>query len=200
MKYSLINMRRIGQAIEYYEELGYEYIDTPWIVTLQNINKTLPKGKKAVELKDRSHPSKYLVGSAEQGFLQIYRDLEPNKRYVSSSPCFRQEDQYSDLHRFYFYKVELFIKEPTTSLSDVYSDALLFFKEYFDNDCLKIVKTSSNSCDIFYYNPEDDRMEQIELGTYSRLTYTDPNTNKTQRWICGTGLAEPRFSYALSQY
>ena len=159
----MINIRRIGQAIEYYEELGYEYIDTPWLVDHINITKTIPEGKTPLWVNniDDKLNNIFLVGSAEQGFLKIYDTLKPNHAYISSSPCFRHEDKYDSLHQKYFYKVEMFVKEPNISLANVYSDALLFFQEYFERDMLKVVKTSSNSCDIMFYDPEDDTLGPI---------------------------------------
>src|SRR5688572_15517497 len=100
----------IAEAERHYTNLnhGFEYIDVPWLVSRDAVSSTLPFDKHGFNLfypVDRS-----LVGSAEQGFIQLLIDnkkLEIDKLYTSTTSCFR-DDEEDELHQLYFVKNELF--------------------------------------------------------------------------------------------
>lgn len=124
----------------------------------------------------------YLVGSAEQGFLHIYDQLENSRPYMSITPCFR-DDKEDELHQRYFMKLELFMKGGSYSDCD-------FFKEkagaFFRSQGVETytLRTAENSYDL------EALGSGIELGSYYHREI--PN----YKWACGTGLAQPRFDIA----
>lgn len=169
---------RIGKAVEFYQSRGYVYMDTPWLVEQMEYWATKPAG-----VADLYMPAwdKYLVASAEQGFLSLLRSGACIENAVSVSPCFRDEPQ-SDprTHSPWFMKVELI--STTKAVDEVLHDAKDFMREYATVD---IVPTSAGDCDL--------EIGGIEVGSYGRRRYRE------FEWVYGTGLAEPRFSYACER-
>jgi thiol-disulfide isomerase/thioredoxin len=166
-----INYSRIARAIEFYQQEGYFYLEVPWTVDYVSITQTAPTNSKLFYLKN-----KYLVASAEQSFISLLNNLDPNMKYVACTPCFRDELVYDDFHQLYFMKIELFALKQIEHLAiakkffekelSVYSDCIEEKQEEFGTDLL---------------------VSGIEIGSYySRENYS-----------CGTGLAEPRFSQAI---
>jgi hypothetical protein len=175
-----INYLRIGQAQLLYKALGYRNIETPWIVTEEAVKTTLPK-----ECRPFTTVGGALVGSAEQGFIDLMLDgfLEPG-RYQSTTPCFRDEQPLTELTRQYFMKLELIHYMPTDQRADyerMLNQALGCFFEISECDTFE-ARDTSEGIDIF--------LNGIEIGSYGVRT-VDNHT-----WIYGTGLAEPRFSIA----
>jgi hypothetical protein len=122
--------------------------------------------------------------------------LKPG-RYICATPCFRDEPVIDELHREYFFKVELINTIgpfDEDGLLDVVNHAMELFK-LFGLDVGVItpenVPLTSNDCDIV------TRQEGIELGSYGireAVIY-----DKNIQWIYGTGVAEPRTSIALKK-
>jgi len=174
----------LGKAFLYYQQIGYKYIETPWSVNASAINVTLPKNACGYGL---WHPKKelsYLVGSAEQGFIEMMIDgkIKNGDKLCSITPCFR-DDKEDDIHFKYFMKLELIIiGEDNTQL--VLNDAAKFFN-LFTSEVISEVKTNDG---------KDLELNEIEIGSYGYRVYDKFS------WTYGTGLALPRFSQASKIY
>lgn len=165
-----VDYSRVAKAIKFYERLGYEYVDTPWVVSHHVKAVTFPGVSEACR-------KGYLVGSAEQGFIHLMVNglIKPGL-YVSAGPCFRFDDvTKSVFHHPYFFKVEL-CEIGTTDFSQVLADAHAFLggTQVQTNDGI------------------DLELNGLEIGSYGYRVYSG------HEWAYGTGLAEPRFSQALA--
>jgi elongation factor P--beta-lysine ligase len=100
-----IDYALLVKAKEYYANLGYEYIETPWIVDEMSAKSTCRHSSDIFILDDGQH----MVGSGEQSFIQLCRDrkLVPDKFYMTITPCFRRGENDST-HAEQFIKLELF--------------------------------------------------------------------------------------------
>jgi seryl-tRNA synthetase len=111
----------IYRALTWYNRHGYTYIEVPWVVPSSITRITYSEGTS----KWRTGYGD-LVGSAEQGFLSLLQQgrLKQGVKYVTCTPCFREESELSTLKHLYFMKVELF-RVPSTgdSFHDLVSDA-----------------------------------------------------------------------------
>lgn len=183
-----INWRAIAEAIDFYAEHKFEYVEVPWVVSHAAIYATLPKDKQPF----RTQKQSFLVGSAEQSFLQMMLEGKlPHGKFVTASPCFRDDDV-DQLHFKDFFKVELIHRisslAPThiASLTDIMmQSAVHFFSSRMSGkDSIQIVRTDIGS---------DICINGIEVGSYGYRTYYGYD------WIYGTGLAEPRLSQALAR-
>lgn len=171
----------ISQAINYYKNNGFKYIEVPWIVSEKALKVTLPSDKTGLITQFGS-----LVGSAEQSFIQLIMNNKLNEgKYIAASPCFRDviEDKW---HSKYFFKVELINYVKKNELNDTIKMimvALDFFKTLVDGSKLKVTPQKDGY---------DIELNNIEIGSYGIRKFED------KCWIYGTGLAEPRFSKALN--
>jgi len=188
-----INYRAFFEAQQLYFTYGYQVIDVPWIISDIVHKATVPFSSTDNRYHDNKLPDGHLVGSAEQGFLELIKQNRLNYGcYQSISPCFRSEDVYDELHCRYFLKLELinYINNKTTNKDSLkncqiglLNHAMIFFSSYFNKSNLKISQTDDeNTIDIIHIPT------QIELGSYG-IRKIDNDF-----YICGTGLAEPRFS------
>jgi hypothetical protein len=182
----MINYKNIVAATDYYEQLGYKYVDVPWFVSTKAISATLPSGRRLCQ----SHIGN-LVGSGEQSFIEMWLngDLKLGT-FQCATPCFRDEILTETNHN-YFFKVELINvlgldatqSDITIGLNKVINDSCQFFMKMLDNQ-IEVVET-----DIGW----DIYSKGVELGSYGYRMFQD------MRWIYGTGCAEPRLSYVLSK-
>lgn len=187
----MINYDILKYSSKYYNNKGYEIIETPWLID-----------KDAYFFTSSNHKhyyidflNKYLNASAEQGFLQMIDDenIIPGK-YQSLTPCFRDEIE-DELHKTYFMKNELieifpndFINESKLEkLNNMIDVCYYFFKEYFDEVIL--IETKEEKSIISF---DLQTIKNIELGSYGIRKY------KNTLYAYGTGCAEPRLSTALS--
>lgn len=183
----MINYQRVAKAIKKYQKMGYVYIDTPWLVSDEAVIATLPPNRQGFELGHPTLKPGKLVGSAEQGFIQLMLDdkLRPG-RYVSAGPCFRDENPVDRLHQYTFFKVELIsyagtIKKNTdTTARMMANDADEVLYNMYEPGAR--VVTTSEGWDI--------EVEGVEVGSYGMREY------KGHLWTYGTGLALPRTSQA----
>ena len=184
-KIDLISYTRIGLAQAYYKALGYLNIETPWLVSPQAITATLPPDARLVQSNFGC-----LVGSGEQGFIQLMLDkkLEPG-RYQTTTPCFRDEKEQTELTRPYFVKTELIWYMPSVEVRLAYetvlNNALNCFFEISDAEAFNAVQTNEGFDIVF---------NGIELGSYGVRKMED------HVWVFGTGLAEPRFSQVVQRH
>lgn len=173
--------KRIHEALRYYEDLGYKYIDLPWTASKEAILVTKPE-----DLEDSIQtPQGILVASAEQSFLDYYDMLTAGVLYYALTPCFRPLDNgRSEFHSPYFMKIELFCKEPSVGrFFQIIDHANAFFLKYIDSVNCKCIESKSYDLEV----------NEIEVGSYTEYE------KDFLHWIGGTGLAEPRFSRAINR-
>ena len=162
----------------------FRYIDTPYWVSQSAIEMTFPhevepeKNRFRVEGTDQ-----YLVASGEQGFAQLMLDgVLPEGKYQTIGPCFR-DDAVDRLHQKHFMKLELI--DTTlfpTALHDMVDGAVVVLRRC--GACDPIVKATDFGFDI--------EINGIEVGSYGI------REARGFKWVFGTGLAEPRFSLAIT--
>ena len=191
-----VNWTRISDAVTFYTTLGFEYVETPVYVDNDTAMITCPRDNAIVHTSHKRVQSnnrvidQSLVGSAEQGFLQLAKHGNlPNVNYVSAGPCFREEPVYDELHHSQFFKVELFVRcksneEAAFGVQEVISRAWRFMQEQTD-DPIKLVDEGHGW---------DLQLNGIEVGSYG-YRYHD----QIGWWIYGTGIAEPRFTQAMNK-
>lgn len=218
LKHIPINYGLLAKAQDFYASRGYEYIETPWIVDTNSSNFTYAgeHGKFILNNIDLNGMwSKHLVGSAEQGFIDILfnstQKLESEKKYMSISPCFRKGED-DETHCEQFMKLELFqfsnilavapwdledyIIENGTAYTEFLTDALECFKMLgLSEENLKQEKLFDTNIDIMF-----TKNMNLELGSYGyRVEHTRKMTGNLYRVLnYGTGLALPRFQLATS--
>ncbi|MEQ6333306.1 hypothetical protein [Sphingobium sp. MK2] len=177
-----IDYALLGEAVQFYKSLGYEYREVPWVVPMAAIDATLPADSPrfVVTVARNGIENVFdlpLVGSAEQGFITL--DLPPG-RYVGVTPCFRVEDQYDILRQSMFMKVELF---DNTGEDPDYEPMVVEAQRFFRVHGLKADPVQT---DIGH----DLMADGIEVGSYGVRSHDG------KVWAYGTGLALPRFSVA----
>lgn len=185
----MIDYEKIAAAVYHYETKGYKEIEVPWIISLDAMLITRPKGARLF-----STFAGELVASGEQSFLEIRNQLKPGK-YQCITPCFRDEQIKDGLHHQYFIKNELiWVLDRNAQLTSdtlekfniVMKDAHNFFKGYGD---ARLVEAPLDNAVANH----DIEINGIEVGSYGFRTYEDFS------WIYGTGVAEPRLTQALEQ-
>lgn len=165
-----MNWMLLADATEFYTRHGYQYIEVPWIVDDTIARQTFDGEGLMCQLGT-------LIGSAEQGFLAL--DM-PEGKYVSCSPCFRNEPVIDRLHQAAFMKVELYMNGSHTD--EILHDALDFSNMYLD----ATAQRTAEGWDIM--------AGDIEIGSYGERRVGD------RHWTYGTGLALPRFSLAMEEF
>lgn len=162
-----------------YEGLGYAYVDTPWVVGEQAVAATLPPARSGFTVGHPTLAIGCLVGSAEQGFLQMMLDgtLRPG-RYCSAGPCFRDEEVVDELHAYSFFKLELlsYGSPSPQEVTAMVQDASWVHASLFNACCT--VERTADGCDLTYGG--------VEVGSYGQRSVGQ------HAWAYGTGLALPR--------
>ncbi len=179
----MIDYKLLNDSILYYEDRGYQRIESPWTVSENVDNITKPSDRISFQLK---HNNKCLVASGEQSFLYLYlKNFLPKGQYQTITPCFRFE-AFDFLHTKYFMKNELIKTDVVTqaALVEIIEKCVAFYQPLFNRD-LDIVKT-----DIGF----DIEIDGKELGSYGirSCEFLD--------WIYATGCAEPRTSSLIKLY
>jgi seryl-tRNA synthetase len=180
-----INWARIGLAVQHYQSLGFEYIETPWIVDRKSSSITCPDTARAITT-DFEYTD--LVGSAEQGFIHLCRtqQMPEGVNFVSCGPCFRWERPFDELHQLHFMKVELFSRLEDESRGDETARELC-------NRANRFVRQFGIAPEIVETDEGYDlEVNGIEIGSYGYRTHEEIGT-----WAYGTGLAEPRLSIVM---
>lgn len=176
----MISYENISKALASYKALGYTYIDVPWIVDNDSIDSTKPSDRKSISIAENAH----LVGSAEQSFYHMIKnELLQHGKYVAATPCFRDENVIDELHKNYFFKVELINYTPDVpSSTDVFTitEHALFV---FNKLKRKVRFEREHTHEGF-----DINVNGVEIGSYGVRQINGHN------WVYGTGIAEPRFS------
>ncbi len=206
-----MSYQTLENATLYYELHGYVPIQAPWSVDESVSNITKPSNRDNFPIRD-----KVLVASGEQSFLQMIKDnnLEPYKRYQTTTPCFR-DDPEDDLHKSYFMKNELIYSEKFDQTDDqinrlhievdrmAQQHCLKFFSQYLPGK-VKVLPIAipehenGNGIDaplntyLFDLVVEDGE-QNLELGSYGIRQFHD------SIWAFGTGCAEPRLSTVINR-
>ena len=83
-----IDYNLLNKALKYFSKKGFNQIEVPWRVSREAINGTFDS-KDSFKSKD-----KFLIGSAEQGFLELHlQNKLTSNQLMSVSPCFRNEPE-----------------------------------------------------------------------------------------------------------
>lgn len=204
-----INYEYLGKAANIYQSLGYQRIEVPWWATSDIVNLTKPAGAKNYEILSND---KCLVASGEQSFLYLANKGQlPAGRYQTVTPCFRNES-YDSYHSKQFLKLELIeLMEYGPNMRSINS-MVAEIAEHARAMFLSLIKEHDSSIDesridiIRVDNPDPIRLsdqldvvfklndKQVELGSYGMRQVSFAT------WVFGTGIAEPRFSKALTEY
>lgn len=174
---SYIDSDLILEAMIYYKSLGYSPASVPMLVDHETTLINLPENRNPLSIDTYDY-----IGSAEQSFYQLISENKlADGKYMALTPCHRDEPTIDDEHFSIFLKLELFSvrsEYDETILNSLRSNCFKFFKRYSDNICYD----ESNG---------DILINGIEVGSYGENYISDKH-------ICyGTGIAEPRFSYAI---
>lgn len=174
-----INYELLAKANAFYKSRGYTQIEVPWIVREGASMMTAPTKRNIFVIDDEEH----LVGSAEQGFLQMIRSEEHvlvEQKLQAISPCFRRE--IVDMtHSQWFMKLELFYRieysDPTVIMRTFINDAAdLFYLLGIQVE--EVLQDDGVSIDLMH--------GKLELGSYGFREKDDIF------WVFGTGIALPR--------
>jgi|WetSurMetagenome_2_1015567.scaffolds.fasta_scaffold70102_1 hypothetical protein len=181
-----MNLQLLNNAEIYYQLNGFKKIEAPWTVKKEISDLTKPPQRRDFLLE-----GEVLVGSAEQSFLDLYfSNRLQDGRYVSTTPCFRDEEVLDDLHRQYFLKTELIQigNVNLRSLQEIITIALGFFSQFIPVD---VIKLDEESFDIY------SKKSHIELGSYGIRRFS-LNGQKIE-YIFATGCAVPRLSSVIKK-
>lgn len=192
--------RDIYTAISIYESCGFKYIEAPWVVSDTAVLLTIPPGVQTLRCQDGA-----LVGSAEQGFIQMMLDgkLPPGK-YVAAGPCFRTE-KVDRLHQRTFFKVELIEVRPVRRHPIFEMERLTREMAEMALSVFHMLEGGQNAEIVETRYGMDIELNGIEVGSYGfrgvdELAAEFVNLKKPYpQWVYGTGLAEPRFSLATGR-
>ena len=212
--FSPIDYALLARARQFYENKGFQYIEVPWLVEPAVSAQTKPHRDESFTLRAGSFSDSplELVGSAEQGFMQLMKNLQLKPgHYQSISPCFRLESDYTRTHLPWFIKLELFSNFQSSGADNLYPthEALVnVAKEFFTslllqrelesqleikdehlaalkaeiNSQLRVVEVGQEMQDIY--------LQQLEVGSYGKRHC------QWGEFLYGTGLALPRWSLA----
>lgn len=186
-----IDWSRIGRAVEFYVRQGFTYVETPWRVFADVVTATKPPEATPFRCRLSASRPDILVGSAEQGLLSVASTLNPDGHYVSVSPCFR-DNEVDDIHFSDFMKVELMVFEPAAAPSWT-SHHLLDAAQRLMYELGLVTTVADTDIGVDLVSEADG----IEVGSYGWRRAVISGVERT--WAYGTGLAEPRFSQALSR-
>lgn len=192
LEFTRINYKWLDTATAYYDRSGFTPIEVPWMVDSKYSKITAPEGSYFATKK----PAQHLIGSAEQSFLQLASTgkIMPEIRYQAITPCFRQ-DAPDETHSRWFMKLELFECFEHPILDDVKvkleagyfrSHAYNFFETLINVKKLHVMEIMLEDGTF------DFTLNGIEIGSYGIRCH------KKFTWVYGTGLALPRFNYAMN--
>ena len=176
----------LAKAIKYFSKKGFKQVEVPWRVSKEAIEGTFDSNESF------KSDDKFLVGSAEQGFLELQlQDKVKGTQLMSVSPCFRNEipDYY---HQQEFIKLELIY----FSNYEIHKEEIQYqaFRRFVLDFIIKKLKIKSSNVVILKTNDsnsiysEDILINGIEYGSYGIRQFKD------KYYIYGTGIALPRAS------
>lgn len=170
------------QILQYHQDNGYMGMEVPYLVERATVDLTYTGPL------DPALQGRYLIGSGEQGFLELERRGKmPRGKFVTLTPCFRDEPHVDEYHQLYFQKVELYQNVNVSRraawemMEDAYAGMRIF--------------TNSRAFNIEYTDEGFDLMlHGVEVGSYGKREVNGIS------WVYGTALAEPRFSTVLRNH
>lgn len=188
----MIQWGLLDYALSRFVEMGYVRTEAPWMVHPQVSELTHSLGQATFVDTERAKAAvpAVLVGSGEQSLLAMNL---PVGSYVTCTPCFRPEpeNELGRLKQRQFMKVELFVltneRDPQALVqtrNTVMHHAALVMNE--------LGAERGKLLPVWTPEGEDLDYSGVELGSYC---IRDDGEGRV--WICGTGLAEPRFSQAV---
>ena len=193
---SNINMKNFIKIVNEYSAQRYNMTTVPMLIDKKIVETTLPKDKQACMFNDQYA----YVGSAEQSFLHLKAGKLATGKHMAMTSCYR-DDAEDESHIRVFLKLELIhVLSPDviSSNSEVNRNLMSMIKkcsatfrdvchseEIFDNISVEFVGNNESQHDIL--------LNGIEIGRYGIRDYLG------KKYIYGTGVAEPRLSYALSK-
>lgn len=181
---NIVDYKLLSKAIKFFSHKGYTQVETPWRVSEESINLTF-KSSESFKSDD-----KFLVGSAEQGFLEMISDgILEYGIYMSVSPCFRNENE-DYYHQQEFIKLELIdiiLVKNMFALNLMRDNVLKFITKHLKvkSSSIVVVSTNDDSTDF------DILIDGIEYGSYGFRNIEE------KVYIYGTGIALPRASKIL---
>lgn len=182
---ALIDWSRLGRAVNFYKGFGFQQIETPWRITQAVYDATAPQTAIPFRCRLDGDRPDILVGSAEQGLLEVMWSLRRGN-YLSVSPCFR-DGEVDETHFSDFMKVELCVVEPS---SDTHEWLGVLAMGFAKSEGARVERVVTDSGFDLYSGG-------IEIGSYGiRSAFIG---GRTFTWAYGTGLAEPRFSQAIQR-
>ena len=184
-----IDYNLLNKAIKYFSKKGFKQIEVPWRVSREAIDGTFDS---RVSFKS---DDKFLIGSAEQGFLELYlQNKLTSNQLMSVSPCFRNElEDY--LHQQEFIKLELIyfsnykIDKDEIQYHYIRDCVINFIIKKLKIKTSDIVILKTNDSNSIY--SEDILINGIEYGSYGIRQFQD------KYYIYGTGIALTRASKIL---
>ena len=184
-----IDYNLLNKALKYFSKKGFNQIEVPWRVSREAINGTFDS-KDSFKSKD-----KFLIGSAEQGFLELHlQNKLRGTQFMSVSPCFRNESE-DYFHQQEFMKLELiyFSNNELSILPSQYellrNMIICFIIKKLKIKSSEIVVLETKDSNSIY--SEDILINRIEYGSYGIRQFQD------KYYIYGTGIALPRASKIL---
>lgn len=190
-----IDYNLLNKALKYFSKKGFKQVEVPWRVSEEAIQNTFDS-KQSFKATSGCN-DKFLIGSAEQGFLELclqdnLKDFKYNQ-LMSVSPCFRN-DTPDYFHQQEFIKLELIYFSDYALKSRVEYN---IFREFVVSFIIKKLKIKSpdivilETKDANSIYSEDILINGIEYGSYGIRQFQD------KYYIYGTGIALPRTSKIL---
>lgn len=180
-----LQLAKISHAHVVAMSLGFTPIDVPWIVSEPSLAVTFSGLPLMTNGRDEHKGG--LIGSGEQGFLEIWDKLSPDTKYVTTTPCFRVEQEYKPgIVEPWFLKTELIWVKPANPDQAV---SLLLKSARRIMGCWARNLTETKTAEGV-----DLYLAGHEVGSYGYRSIGG------RSWAYGTGLAEPRFTTALRSY
>ena len=179
----------LNKAVKYFSKKGFKQVEVPWRVSKEAIDGTFDS-RQSFKSDD-----KFLVGSAEQGFLELQlQDKLKGTQFMSISPCFRNEVE-DYFHQQEFMKLELIYFSNYVTIKEVIQYQII--KRFVLNFIIKKLKIKTSDIAILETKDnnsiysEDILINEIEYGSYGIRQFKD------KYYIYGTGIALPRASKIL---
>ena len=183
---TFINIGLLYRAMSHYNNKGFIMTSVPSCVDLNSTFQSIPEDKRQYIhpiARSRENDS-YYVGSAEQSFIYLHsQGILPEGKFMAITPCVRDERE-DETHLGLFLKIEL-ISLGEHNVESMLENAYSFFKTLTAD--LEIVDSGNKPFE------KDILVSGIEVGSYGLGSMLDGT-----RYTYGTGIAEPRLSFALS--
>lgn len=193
MDKSIISTKILIDALNYYQSKGFQPIDVPMVVDSASARLITAPDKPFLYHNDYQ----VYIGSAEQGFIQLYKDNElPQGKFMAVTPCYRYETHYDAQTYYMFMELKLIhIGDNLTSQdrNNMINICQSFFKCYHQNITIDY-ETLSSSIDIFI-EYDDNMYSGTKIGSYGMRYMPDG-----MPYIYGTGVAFPRIGTKKSSF